>query len=122
MFFLLLQRRLMENEKIAFHEDRIKKSRQQRKIIEMLQKEQEQLQGQLSAIMDGPHAKKERQMEEKLRRLNDDIETNQKLLDIEKANLWELEGHIKKLHKEIDRLRTNQVIGEDFPKQIFCDR
>ena len=81
------QFRLMENEKAAFLEDRMKKSRQQRKLIDMLSREKEQLQQQLSYVHEGPHARKERQDEQKMHRLNEDIETNQKLLSIEKVNL-----------------------------------
>lgn len=108
----------MENEKLAFHEDRMKKSRQQRKLIEMLRREQEQLQQQLNYVHEGPHARRERKQEQKMRRLVEDIETNQKLLDIEKTNLWELEGHIKKLQKEIDRLRSNQVTDTRYKENI----
>lgn len=99
----------MENEKLQFHDDRMKKSRQQRKMIEMLSKERDQLTQQLNYVHEGPHARRERQQEHKMARLLDDIETNQKLLGIEKTNLWELEGHIKKLQKEIDRLRVNMT-------------
>lgn len=113
-----LQFRLMENEKTAFHEDRMKKSRQQRKLIDMLSREKEQLEQKLSYVHQGPHARKERQQEQKMRRLNEDIETNQKLLDIEKTNLWELEGHIKKLQKEIDRLRLNQLTDSRYKENI----
>ena len=112
------QFRLMENEKAAFLEDRMKKSRQQRKLIDMLSREKEQLQQQLSYVHEGPHARKERQDEQKMHRLNEDIETNQKLLSIEKVNLWELEGHIKKLQKEIDRLRLNQVTDSRYKENI----
>lgn len=112
------QFRLMENEKAAFLEDRMKKSRQQRKLIDMLSREKEQLQQQLSYMHEGPHARKERQDEQKMHRLNEDIETNQKLLSIEKVNLWELEGHIKKLQKEIDRLRLNQVTDSRYKENI----
>lgn len=108
----------MENEKTAFFEDRMKKSRQQRKLIDMLSREKDQLQQQLSYVHEGPHARKERQQEQKMRRLNEDIETNTKLLDIEKTNLWELEGHIKKLQKEIDRLRLNQVTDSRYKENI----
>lgn len=106
---LVFQFRLMENEKLQFHDDRMKKSRQQRKMIEMLSKERDQLTQQLNYVHEGPHARRERQQEHKMARLLDDIETNQKLLGIEKTNLWELEGHIKKLQKEIDRLRVNMT-------------
>lgn len=108
----------MENEKTTFHEDRMKKSRQQRKLIDMLTREKETLEQQLSYVHEGPHARRERQQEQKMRRLNEDIETNQKLLDIEKTNLWELEGHIKKLQKEIDRLRLNQVTDSRYKENI----
>lgn len=108
----------MENEKTAFHEDRMKKSRQQRKLIDMLSREKEQLEQQLSYVHEGPHARKERQQEQKMRRLNEDIDTNKKLLDIEKTNLWELEGHIKKLQKEIDRLRLNQLTDSRYKDNI----
>lgn len=108
----------MENEKTTFHEDRMKKSRQQRKLIDMLSREKETLEQQLSYVHEGPHARRERQQEQKMRRLNEDIETNQKLLDIEKTNLWELEGHIKKLQKEIDRLRLNQVTDSRYKENI----
>lgn len=104
---------------MAFHEDRMKRSRQQRKVLEMLGREKEQLQQQLSYVHEGPHARMERQQEQKMRRLNEDIETNQKLLDIEKTNLWELEGHIKKLQKEIDRLRANQVTDSRYKDNIL---
>lgn len=113
-----LQFRLMENEKLSFHEERVRKARQQRKLIEMLNREKEQLQQQLSYVHEGPHARKERKLEQKLRRLTEDMETNQKLLDIEKTNLWELEGHIKKLQKEIDRLRANQVTDTRYEENI----
>lgn len=96
----------------------MKKSRQQRKLIDMLSREKEQLEQQLSYVHEGPHARRERQQEQKMRRLNEDIETNQKLLDIEKTNLWELEGHIKKLQKEIDRLRLNQVTDSRYKENI----
>lgn len=96
----------------------MKKSRQQRKLIDMLSREKEQLQQQLSYVHVGPHARKERHQEQKMRRLNEDIDTNQKLLDIEKTNLWELEGHIKKLQKEIDRLRLNQVTDSRYKENI----
>lgn len=108
----------MENERSAFHEDRMKKYRQQRKLIDMLSREKEQLQQQLSYVHEGPHAQKERQQEQKMRRLTEDIDTNQKLLNIEKTNLWELEGHIKKLQKEIDRLRMNQVTDNRYKDNI----
>lgn len=108
----------MGNEKTAFLEDRVKRSRTQRKLIDMLSREKEQLLQQLSYVHEGPHARRERQQEQKMRRLNEDIETNQKLLDIEKTNLWELEGHIKKLQKEIDRLRLNQVTDSKYKENM----
>lgn len=113
------QFRLMENEKFERERDRMKRSRQQRKLLEMLGREKEQLQQQLSYVHEGPHARRERQLEQKMRRLNEDIETNQKLLDIEKTNLWELEGHIRKLQKEIDRLRANQVTDSRYKDNIL---
>lgn len=97
----------------------MKRSRQQRKLLEMLGREKEQLQQQLSYVHEGPHARRERQLEQKMRRLNEDIETNQRLLDIEKTNLWELEGHIRKLQKEIDRLRANQVTDSRYKDNIL---
>lgn len=96
----------------------MKRSRTQRKLIDMLSREKEQLLQQLSYVHEGPHARRERQQEQKMRRLNEDIETNQKLLDIEKTNLWELEGHIKKLQKEIDRLRLNQVTDSKYKENM----
>lgn len=108
----------MENELLAFQEDRKKRSRQQRKIIEILHREQDKLQRQMNAFLEGPHARRERQLEAKIRLLLEDVDANQKLLDIEKTNLWELDGHIRKLQKEIDRLRSSQVTDNRYKETI----
>ena len=49
----------MEKERIIFYEDKNKKSRKNKKIIEILSKERDQLQITLNAIQEGPHAKRE---------------------------------------------------------------
>ncbi|XP_055696619.1 coiled-coil domain-containing protein 63 [Lutzomyia longipalpis] len=112
------QKRVMENERVTFNEERMKKSRQQKKIIEILRREQEQLQEELNSILMGPHAKRESELEQEMKRLEAEIENNTQLLDTEKGNLWELDGHIRKLQKEIDRLRSNQITDQRYNEKI----
>lgn len=115
---IFLQKRVMENERVTFNEERVKKSRQQKKIIEILRREQEQLQEELNSLLVGPHAKRESELEQEMKRLEAEIESHTQLLDAEKGNLWELDGHIRKLQKEIDRLRSNQITDHRYNEKI----
>lgn len=94
---LHIQCRSNENERLIFTEEKHKKQRKHKKLIDILTKERNQLQLQLSAIQEGPHARREIELEQQIQKLLEELENSQKLLDSEKSNLWELEGHIKKV-------------------------
>lgn len=57
-------------------------------------------------------------MDFKLEELYDDYNDTLKKIEAEKNNIWELEAHTKKLEKEIDALRKNQVPDSCYKETI----
>lgn len=108
----------MEKERLAFLEDKKCKHLKRTKIVEMLKTERNNLKDQLNSYEQGPFAKKTTEVfhlrkfisslcvtkilfwfqnEQKLKNLLQLKENVQKQFEEQKVNLWELEGHIKKV-------------------------
>lgn len=109
----------MDNERQMFNEDKIKKTRKQTKIIEILEKERDLLQQDLNSNTDGPHARREVELEDDIKNIESELESSHKLLESEKDSLWELEGHIKKLEKELNSIRGSEVTEMRYKETIF---
>lgn len=109
----------MDNERQMFNEDKIKKTRKQTKIIEILEKERDLLQQELNSNIEGPHARREVELEDDIKNIESEFDSSFKLLESEKDGLWELEGHIKKLEKELNSIRGSEVTEMRYKETIY---
>ncbi|XP_055383686.1 coiled-coil domain-containing protein 63 [Condylostylus longicornis] len=90
----------------------------QEKLIKLLQKEHENIKTEIHFIEDGVHSKKENQEEMRLLKIYDVLAEEQKKLKNEKFSIKELNGHIRKLEKEIESLRKNEVTDSIYKETI----
>ncbi|KAJ6635259.1 Coiled-coil domain-containing protein 63 [Pseudolycoriella hygida] len=113
------QLRKMEKERIAYIEDKKCRHLKRSKIIELLKMERNNLKELLNSYEQGPFAKRTAENEQKLKVLLEKKENVQKKLDEQRVNLWELEGHIKKLEKELRKVQENQMTEKKYKEEIY---
>ncbi|EDW96991.1 coiled-coil domain-containing protein 63 [Drosophila yakuba] len=90
-------------------EEKAKRLKKQNHMIDVLQVEHQKLKEEIKTLEGGTHALKNTNRERHLGTLQEQQADLQKVLQNERTNLWELEGHIRKMEKEIDALRRNEV-------------
>ncbi|XP_039489782.1 coiled-coil domain-containing protein 63 [Drosophila santomea] len=90
-------------------EEKAKRLKKQNHMINVLQVEHQKLKEEIKTLEGGTHARKNTNRERHLGTLQEQQADLQKVLQNERTNLWELEGHIRKMEKEIDALRRNEV-------------
>ncbi|KFB42800.1 coiled-coil domain-containing protein 63 [Anopheles ziemanni] len=110
--------RTLQNERATFMEAKSKALRKFEKNIRVLEKEKHQLQLQLNCEENGTHSKREQELETVLELAYDRQEKAQNALKAKKDSLWELEGHIKKIHREIAEIRNNEVTDNLYNETI----
>ncbi|XP_061389644.1 coiled-coil domain-containing protein 63 [Musca vetustissima] len=96
-----------------------KQLKKQNHLISGLQKEHQQLTTEIITLEGGSHAKRSVGKEKKLSTLQLQEADVQRILQNERTNLWELEGHIKKIEKEIDGMRKLEVPDSCY-KDTIC--
>ncbi|XP_073839233.1 coiled-coil domain containing protein 114 isoform X1 [Musca autumnalis] len=96
-----------------------KQLKKQNHLISGLQKEHQQLTTEIITLEGGSHAKRSVGKEKKLSTLQLQEADVQRTLQSERTNLWELEGHIKKIEKEIDSMRKLEVPDSCY-KDTIC--
>ena len=72
----------------------------------------------LQAEQNGVHAKRENDLENHLNAMYEKLDKAKQNLKVKKDNLWELEGHIKKIHREISEIRNNEVTDNLYNETI----
>lgn len=100
-------------------DEKAKRLKKQNNMINVLQMEHEKLKDEIKTLEGGTHARKTTNKEKQLGTLQKQQTDFQKSLQIERTNLWELEGHIRKMEKEIDALRRNEVPDNCY-KDTIC--
>uniref|UniRef100_A0A182IN50 ODAD1 central coiled coil region domain-containing protein n=1 Tax=Anopheles atroparvus TaxID=41427 RepID=A0A182IN50_ANOAO len=110
--------RTLRNERATFMEAKSKALRKFEANIRVLEKEKHQLQLQLNCEENGTHSKREQELEAVLEQAYDRQEQAQHALKAKKDSLWELEGHIKKIHREIAEIRNNEVTDNLYNETI----
>uniref|UniRef100_A0A182VVT0 ODAD1 central coiled coil region domain-containing protein n=1 Tax=Anopheles minimus TaxID=112268 RepID=A0A182VVT0_9DIPT len=110
--------RTLQNERASFLDTKSKALRKFEQNIRVLEKEKQQLQLQLNCEENGTHSKREQELETVLELAYDQQERAQQALKAKKDSLWELEGHIKKIHREIAEIRNNEVTDNLYNETI----
>ncbi|TMW39987.1 hypothetical protein DOY81_014934, partial [Sarcophaga bullata] len=100
-------------------EYKTKQLKKQNHIIHVLQQEHKSLTNEITILEEGTHAKKNVNKEKRLKHIQEQELEVQRQLSNERINLWELEGHIKKMEKEIDGLRKLEVPDSCY-KDTIC--
>lgn len=100
-------------------EEKAKRLKKQNSMINVLQIEHEKLKDEIKTLEGGTHARKNTNKEKQLGSLQKQQTEFQKCLQSERTNLWELEGHIRKMEKEIDALRRNEIPDNCY-KDTIC--
>ncbi|XP_065360044.1 coiled-coil domain-containing protein 63 [Calliphora vicina] len=113
------QLRTLQLELRSLLDYKTKQLKKQNHIISVLQQEHKQLTNEINTLEGGTHAKKNVNKEKKLMYLQNQESEVQRILANERINLWELEGHIKKMEKEIDGLRRLEVPDSCY-KDTIC--
>ncbi|XP_030375677.1 coiled-coil domain-containing protein 63 [Scaptodrosophila lebanonensis] len=90
-------------------EEKSKRLKKQTQTINSLQLDCEKLRNEVKSLEGGTHARRNYSREKHLGSLQKQKTELQRVLQAERSNLWELEGHIKKMEKEIDALRRNEI-------------
>ncbi|XP_055640309.1 coiled-coil domain-containing protein 63 [Toxorhynchites rutilus septentrionalis] len=101
--------RTLRIERETFLDSKNKALRKFRANIRLLEREKQQLQLQLDCEENGVHSKRETELESVLESTYEKQEKANHHLKAKKDALWELEGHIKKIHREIAEIRRNEV-------------
>ena len=110
--------RTLLNERASFLDTKSKALRKFEQNIRVLEKEKQQLQLQLNCEENGTHSKREQELEGVLELAYDRQEKAHQALKAKKDSLWELEGHIKKIHREIAEIRNNEVTDNLYNETI----
>ncbi|EDW83897.1 uncharacterized protein Dwil_GK13857 [Drosophila willistoni] len=100
-------------------EEKAKRLKKQNHMINVLQVEHQTLKEEIKTLEGGTHARKNSNKEKHLGTLQRQQTDLQRVLQNERTNLWELEGHIRKMEKEIDALRRNEVPDNCY-KDTIC--
>ncbi|KAH8353883.1 outer dynein arm-docking complex subunit 1 [Drosophila takahashii] len=100
-------------------EEKAKRLKKQNHMINVLQVEHQKLKEEIKTLEGGTHARKNTYREKHLGTLQGQQADLQRVLQNERTNLWELEGHIRKMEKEIDALRRNEVPDNCY-KDTIC--
>ncbi|EDW25145.1 GL24529 [Drosophila persimilis] len=100
-------------------EEKAKRLKKQNNMINVLQVEHQKLKEEIKTLEGGTHARKNTNKERHLGALQRQQTDLQRVLQNERTNLWELEGHIRKMEKEIDGLRRNEVPDSCY-KHTIC--
>ncbi|XP_055856833.1 coiled-coil domain-containing protein 63 [Episyrphus balteatus] len=99
-------------------DDKAKQLKKQNRMISVLQQEHQDLLVQINCLESGSHARKKSIAEKKLVRIQEQFVDQKKTLETEKTSLWELEGHIRKIEKEIESLRRIEVPDSCYKEAI----
>ncbi|XP_022217927.1 coiled-coil domain-containing protein 63 [Drosophila obscura] len=100
-------------------EEKAKRLKKQNHMINVLQAEHQKLKEEIKTLEGGTHARRNTNKERHLGTLQRQQTDLQRVLQNERTNLWELEGHIRKMEKEIDSLRRNEVPDNCY-KDTIC--
>ncbi|XP_034661237.1 coiled-coil domain-containing protein 63 [Drosophila subobscura] len=100
-------------------EEKAKRLKKQNHMINVLQAEHQKLKEEIKTLEGGTHARRNSNKERHLGALQRQQTDLQRVLQNERTNLWELEGHIRKMEKEIDSLRRNEVPDNCY-KDTIC--
>lgn len=100
-------------------EEKTKRLKKQNHMINVLQQENEKLKEEIKTLEGGTHARRNTNKEKQLSNLQEQQSELQRAYQNEQTNLWELEGHIRKMEKEIDALRRNEVPDNCY-KDTIC--
>ncbi|XP_050085533.1 coiled-coil domain-containing protein 63 [Anopheles aquasalis] len=110
--------RTLLNERSIFLDGKSKAMRKFEQNIRVLEKEKQQLQLQLNCEENGTHSKRELELESVLEQAYERQDKAQQALKAKKDSLWELEGHIRKIHREIAEIRNNEVTDNLYNETI----
>ncbi|XP_055906108.1 coiled-coil domain-containing protein 63 [Eupeodes corollae] len=99
-------------------DDKTKQLKKQNRMISVLQQEHNDLLVQINCLESGTHAKKNSIVEKKLISIQEQFAEQKKTIQIEKTSLQELEGHIKKIEKEIQSIRRVEVPDSCYKEAI----
>uniref|UniRef100_A0A1B0FA20 ODAD1 central coiled coil region domain-containing protein n=1 Tax=Glossina morsitans morsitans TaxID=37546 RepID=A0A1B0FA20_GLOMM len=103
------QLRSLQLELRSLLDNKTKQLKKQNQIITVLQLEHQALKCEINTLERGVHAKRNSLKGNYLINLQQQFIEIQRLSQTERTSLWELEGHIKKIEKEIDVLRKLEV-------------
>ncbi|KAL9696886.1 hypothetical protein quinque_000327 [Culex quinquefasciatus] len=101
--------RTLQIDRATFQDTKNKSQRKFRASLRLLEREKQQLRLQLDCEENGVHSKRESELESVLEESYERQEKAAHDLKVKKDALWELEGHIKKIHREIAEIRKNEV-------------
>ncbi|XP_053696565.1 coiled-coil domain-containing protein 63 [Sabethes cyaneus] len=110
--------RTLENERASFLDAKNKALRKYRANVRLLEKEKQQLQLQLDCEENGVHSKRETELESVLETSYEKQKQVNQALKAKKEALRELEGHIKKIHREIAEIRKNELTDVRYNETI----
>ncbi|XP_067613816.1 coiled-coil domain-containing protein 63 [Eurosta solidaginis] len=112
------QHRSLQLELRSLLEEKAKELKKQNHLITVLQQAHQKLKDEMNTLEGGTHARKNTNREKRLSFLQKQNTELQQILQGERVKLWELEGHIKKVEKEIDGLRKNEVTDSCYKENI----
>lgn len=101
--------RTLQIDRATFQDTKNKSQRKFRASLRLLERDKQQLRLQLDCEENGVHSKRESELESVLEESYERQEKAAHDLKVKKDALWELEGHIKKIHREIAEIRKNEV-------------
>ncbi|EDW70556.1 coiled-coil domain-containing protein 63 [Drosophila virilis] len=113
------QHRALQLDLRGLLEEKTKRLKKQNHMINVLQLEYDKLKDEMKTLEGGTHARKNTNKEKLLATLQNQQSELQRVYQGERTNLWELEGHIRKMEKEIDALRRNEVPDNCY-KETIC--
>lgn len=113
------QHRALQLDLRGLLEEKTKRLKKQNHMINVLQVEYDKLKDEMKTLEGGTHARKNTNKEKLLATLQNQQSELQRVYQGERTNLWELEGHIRKMEKEIDALRRNEVPDNCY-KETIC--
>ncbi|XP_017474415.1 PREDICTED: coiled-coil domain-containing protein 63 [Rhagoletis zephyria] len=112
------QHRSLQLELRSLLEEKARQLKKQNHMITVLQQEHQKLKDEIAILEGGTHARKNTNKEKRLSFLQRQNQELQQILQGERVKIWELEGHIKKVEKEIDGLRKNEVTDSCYKESI----
>lgn len=99
----------MEKDSRAFIDDRSRRHAKRQRIIETLRSERNLLRERVAEQQTGPHAKRTAELEHEMRSLCELRDIADQAYADKKLSLWQLDGNIRKMEKEIRHLQVSVV-------------